>query len=523
VLSASKLRALLSQKAETQTLDYKRSFNWNTAPKEAKCELVKDILAFLNTPKGGCIIFGVEDATLTPVGLSQDDFVSFDTTKVNDFLHTYTLPKASCTVQKLELDGLHFVVVNIPESKYAPILCKKGATFNRTILRDGALYVRTEKATSEAASAEESQERSGRTTCNKYRLLASGVALLLCVAATGIWFIRKQRDNQTMGKEISPSALRVTGYTLYQQTVGQPLRVGIHLVNEGDATLLVGGTSSVGVFETKGIPNLELEEKVFRSAEQSFEEKKSTGTLNKLEIPPHAQMHFDVDTAPKFVTQEMLNSISKDEIRVYFAGILGYDNDGVEHVLSYCGFTNSASRSIPNCRRHNGPETPEAETAGSSVNVSEQQFQLDQRPWVSVKEINEHHGDRTTGVGVNFINVGKTPAEKVAIAVYDKVLLPSDPEPVCSNRVETPVRGILQPNQASVVSVEARLPTEDWRTAIEGTKKLYVFGRVDYVDVFRKRHWTTFCYVRAHTLPDEHSLYRSCKRCNETDRAVSNR
>ena len=74
MISESQLRELLAQKTETKNLDCKESFNWNTAENDDKCDLVKDILAFLNTQDGGCIVFGVRNSTLDPVGLSQDDF-----------------------------------------------------------------------------------------------------------------------------------------------------------------------------------------------------------------------------------------------------------------------------------------------------------------------------------------------------------------------------------------------------------------------------------------------------------------
>jgi hypothetical protein len=73
MISETQLRELLAQKAETKTLDCKESFNWDTAGNDDKCELVKDILSFLNTQDGGSLIFGVENSSLQLVGLSQAD------------------------------------------------------------------------------------------------------------------------------------------------------------------------------------------------------------------------------------------------------------------------------------------------------------------------------------------------------------------------------------------------------------------------------------------------------------------
>src|SRR5689334_22304113 len=153
MISEAEFRALAALKTETKNVDYKESLNWDTATNDAKCELVKDILAFFNTQDGGSIILGVEDATLKPIGLSETDFASFDTTKINDFVSRYADPPASCEVQKLTVDNLRHVVISIPEFKDIPIICKKAANSStnqsKLILKLGGLYVRTDKATSE--------------------------------------------------------------------------------------------------------------------------------------------------------------------------------------------------------------------------------------------------------------------------------------------------------------------------------------------------------------------------------------
>src|SRR5579864_9709811 len=149
MLKDSELQELLAQRTETRNLDCKASFNWDAADHDAKCELVKDILAFLNTQDGGLIVIGVRDDTLEPVGMSDADFSSFDATKVNDFLHRYTDPQSSCEVQKLTVNGLKLAVINVVEFKDIPIICKKAANSSKdsskTILKLGGVYIRTEK------------------------------------------------------------------------------------------------------------------------------------------------------------------------------------------------------------------------------------------------------------------------------------------------------------------------------------------------------------------------------------------
>jgi predicted HTH transcriptional regulator len=184
MLLNAQLEDLLSQKVETKNLDCKASFNWSTADNDAKCELVKDILAFMNTQDGGVIVIGVRDDTLEPVGMTDSDFSSFDTTKVNDFLHRYTDPQASCEVQKLTLNGLKFVVVSVLEFKDIPIICKKAANSGKkpseTILKLGGVYVRTEKASSVLVpTSEEMRDLVNRAVLKRSDQLLSTIRTLV--------------------------------------------------------------------------------------------------------------------------------------------------------------------------------------------------------------------------------------------------------------------------------------------------------------------------------------------------------
>lgn len=155
--SEQQIRDLLNRKSETKNLDFKEKFNWSTATKDEKCELVKDVLAMFNTRDGGWIIVGVADETYVPVGLEESAFVSFDTTKLNDFLQKYTDPIAACGVEKVVIDGKRLIVISVPEFKDIPIICKADANAidGRTILKRGGLYLRTDKASSECVSTSE--------------------------------------------------------------------------------------------------------------------------------------------------------------------------------------------------------------------------------------------------------------------------------------------------------------------------------------------------------------------------------
>jgi Putative DNA-binding domain len=184
MIPETQLRELLAQKGESRNLDCKERFDWNTATNDAKCELVKDILAFLNTQDGGVILFGVRDSTLELVGLTEDEFASFDTTKVNDFLQKYTDPPSSCEVQKPTIDGRRLVVIGVPEFKDVPVVCKRDANSSRDqsrlILKAGGLYVRTDKATSVLVpSAEEMRNLINRALLKRGDQLLGTIEALL--------------------------------------------------------------------------------------------------------------------------------------------------------------------------------------------------------------------------------------------------------------------------------------------------------------------------------------------------------
>lgn len=182
VISEETLRKLLALRAESKNLDYKQAMNWSSASNEEKCQFVKDVLAMMNTQDGGRIVIGVDDKTCYPHGVSDADAASFDITRVNDFVHKYADPSASCQVQKLACDGKNFIVIDVPEFQDVPIVCKADANSpdNKPILKRGGLYVRTDKASSELfSSADQMRELLGRALLKRGDHLLRTIRLLI--------------------------------------------------------------------------------------------------------------------------------------------------------------------------------------------------------------------------------------------------------------------------------------------------------------------------------------------------------
>lgn len=156
-MTEEEAKDLILRKSESKNLDYKEKFNWDSASKSEKGQIIKDILAMFNTQDGGRIVFGVRDNDFEFIGLSKEDFESFDSTKINDFLHNYSDPEYSCFIYKFDIDGKYVVIIDVPEFEELPVICKNNlhSKDDRLILQEGQIYIRTEKATTEIISSSE--------------------------------------------------------------------------------------------------------------------------------------------------------------------------------------------------------------------------------------------------------------------------------------------------------------------------------------------------------------------------------
>ena len=153
MISEEKIRELVRMGNENRNLDYKGAFSWDQPGNDTKCELAKDVLAFANTRDGGVILIGVNDKSGDLEGLTEEQYTSFDQTKLNNFVEKYTDPRHTSRVHRMVVDGKRVVVIDVPEFSELPILCacdaNSSSNSSRLILRKAALYMRTARATSE--------------------------------------------------------------------------------------------------------------------------------------------------------------------------------------------------------------------------------------------------------------------------------------------------------------------------------------------------------------------------------------
>jgi len=139
-------------------------------------------------------------------------------------------------------------------------------------------------------------------------------------------------------------------------------------------------------------------------------------------------------------------------------------------------------------------------------------MRTDQRAWMGIPTL-EVVGKVEAGtplvIRLVFHNSGKTPAAHVAaVAIGDPK--PFNAPPDIAYREGEVMRGIgfASPNSGfdSFVSpTQGKALTEAAFNGIaSGKYRIYVHGRVDYEDIFRRKHWMTFCYYLA---PDGSTFY----------------
>jgi hypothetical protein len=136
---------------------------------------------------------------------------------------------------------------------------------------------------------------------------------------------------------------------------------------------------------------------------------------------------------------------------------------------------------------------------------------LDQRAWVGPIEVLP--GDFTIGnkkvllvpdipgakFGVLIANSGKTPALHTTYAINRKYLASKERFIPTYEGADNQAQSVsvIQPNMRMVLTtlpMNRGLTNEEIRQLGSGEEILYVFGHIEYTDVFKQLHTTTFCF-----------------------------
>jgi hypothetical protein len=135
----------------------------------------------------------------------------------------------------------------------------------------------------------------------------------------------------------------------------------------------------------------------------------------------------------------------------------------------------------------------------AGVEVARNNARLDQRAWVAPASA---EGKPTEGnllsVAVIFKNTGKTFATNVKVRGCLRYR-PDATEPDWDKEIESvspTSAGIMAPNGDYFSQSNTPIPvTEDMMKELDAGRAVYfLFGQIDYSDIFKKPHWTRFCY-----------------------------
>lgn len=176
---------LIAVKSETANLDYKEGFAWTRDNRDKKYELIRDLMAMTNARDGGRVVLGVRDGDHEFIGVPDAVYTSLDPNNVVQTLHDNSSPKARCAVVKRQIDGKNVIVLDVAEFNDTPTICTNtiwptGAGKQQPILREGAVYVRTDAAaTEEIKSADDMRSLLARAIARKGDQLLESIRQLL--------------------------------------------------------------------------------------------------------------------------------------------------------------------------------------------------------------------------------------------------------------------------------------------------------------------------------------------------------
>ena len=131
---------LIKYPNEERHLEFKRSVAWNG---DITAKITKSIMALANLRDGGWIVIGKEeqsDRSFKAVGMTQDDYDSFDPDCLKAFVYERAEPPVNFEVFKEEYDNKKFVLIRVKEFDEIPIICKKSY---KDVIHAGKVYVRS--------------------------------------------------------------------------------------------------------------------------------------------------------------------------------------------------------------------------------------------------------------------------------------------------------------------------------------------------------------------------------------------
>lgn len=146
-LSGVDVKDLLAFGREQSGVEFK-SAGSRTADPILRAKVVRGVLAMANRRDGGTVVVGVKEDPAAPAvdGLLPHQVSSWKHDDLADTVAEYADPRVSFDSYAVDVDGSTVIVISVDEFADVPVACKR--TFqdgNKLILRDGAIYVRSNR------------------------------------------------------------------------------------------------------------------------------------------------------------------------------------------------------------------------------------------------------------------------------------------------------------------------------------------------------------------------------------------
>lgn len=156
-------------RGETPNIDFKAASKWDG---EERARLTKAIAAMANTRDGGTVLVGIDDDRVGGkpkiVGLTAEQLVSFDPTKVADYVNQRFEPAIQLRIEKPEVSGKVLAAIVVKEFEDQPHICVRELSYQgKQLFKPGDLLIRTAAAQSTVAGPQELRDLLGRAVAKK--------------------------------------------------------------------------------------------------------------------------------------------------------------------------------------------------------------------------------------------------------------------------------------------------------------------------------------------------------------------
>ena len=121
----------------------------------------------------------------------------------------------------------------------------------------------------------------------------------------------------------------------------------------------------------------------------------------------------------------------------------------------------------------------------------------DQRPWIrAISQIVVPKEGHTLNIPIVLVVSGKNPAKSISAKYYIEIVKNGEiPQLSSTNMVGGFTSGILFAD--GIPQPENQIPYDLLGSGIDDLKEgrifIVVYGRIEYEDIFKTQHWTTFC------------------------------